>query len=103
MLLVFWGASLVLEWLDMVWVFYVQLLTAGIGVAPILYKALLSIRLLLLDINVLMSLAVIGAILLQQYNDACLVVVLLALAHQFEEYSMMNIRNALKSAAATSG
>ena len=37
-----------------------------------------------------------------QYNDACLVVVLLALAHEFEDYSMLRIRNALKEATALS-
>ena len=78
-----------------VWpLFLVAVLTGGLFS---LRRALVAIRLRVLDINVLMVCAVIGAMFLGEWAEAGTVIVLFALAQQLEARAMDRARGAIRS------
>lgn len=79
----------------------IPVLVVTVGFIPVLFKALRSLSRCSLDINVLMSVAVLGSLVLGEWDDAGLVVLLLAWAKQIEEVSLRRVRNALSSSATT--
>ena len=76
------------------------LLLAVIGISfaglPMLRKAASSIRNRVLGFQVLTSLAVIGAIIMQEYVEALLVTGLVAFASHLEEIALVRARNAMQ-------
>ena len=74
----------------------VLFLSMAIGGYFIAKRALYSIRFLNIDMNVLMTIAVIGAAIIGEWIEAATVVFLFALAQLLEHYSMDRSRNALK-------
>ncbi|KAK9829953.1 hypothetical protein WJX72_008845 [[Myrmecia] bisecta] len=81
---------------------WVALASVAIGIPPILLKALAALRNKVLDINMLMTLAVIGAIAIGDYTEAAAVVVLFALAEFFEDRCGERARNAIAEVIALS-
>jgi Cd2+/Zn2+-exporting ATPase len=78
-----------------------EILAVLLGGIPVLLKGIRSLRFRQLDINCLMSIAIVGAVILGQVSDAALVVTLLAWAAFVEETSMRRVRNALQASATT--
>ena len=78
----------------------VALLLAVIGISfaglPMLRKAASSIRNRVLGFQVLTSLAVIGAMIMQEYVEALLVTGLVAFASHLEEIALVRARNAMQ-------
>ncbi|VXC35458.1 putative cadmium-transporting ATPase [Massilia sp. 9I] len=72
----------------------VSIATGGI---PTLRKGVIALRNLTLDINFLMSLAVIGAVVIGQWPEAAMVVFLFAVAELIESLSLTRARNAVHS------
>ena len=77
------------------WPFF--LLSALLGGIPVGRRALGSIRTGVLDINVLMVVAVIGALLLREWTEASSVVFLFALAQVLETRAMERARGAIRA------
>ena len=75
-------------------VYLVAVLTGGFYVAR---SGLLAARQLNLDINFLMSIAVIGAIVIGEWAEAAAITFLFALAEWLESWSMDRARNAIRS------
>lgn len=69
------------------------ILTSGWIIFP---KALRSIRKFHLDMNVLMTVAVVGAVLIKEYSEAATVVFLFSLAELLEALSVERARRAIK-------
>jgi Cd2+/Zn2+-exporting ATPase len=72
----------------------VAILTGGYEVAG---KAWRSLRTLTLNINFLMSVAVIGAVLVGEWTEAAVVIFLFAVAEMIEAHSLQRARNAVRS------
>lgn len=95
---IFLGIGLVLEWTGS----QPMLSLAGYAFATVLAgylvlpKALRALSKRTLDINVLMSIAVVGAIVIKQYSEAATVVFLFAIAELLEAYSVARARRAIK-------
>ena len=77
------------------WPFFV--LSALAGGIPVVRRALVSMRARVLDINVLMVVAVLGALVLQEWTEAASVVFLFALAQLLETRAMERARGAIRS------
>jgi Cd2+/Zn2+-exporting ATPase len=77
------------------WPFF--LLSALSGGIPVGRRALVSMRARVLDINVLMVIAVLGALALQEWTEAASVVFLFALAQLLETRAMERARGAIRS------
>lgn len=73
------------------------LISIATGGIPTLRKGLVALRTLTLDINFLMSLAVIGAVVIGQWPEAAMVVFLFAVAELIEGLSLTRARNAVHS------
>lgn len=73
------------------------LISITTGGLPTLRKGLIALRTLTLDINFLMSLAVIGAVVIGQWPEAAMVVFLFAVAELIEGLSLTRARNAVHS------
>ncbi len=73
------------------------LISIATGGIPTLRKGLIALRTLTLDINFLMSLAVIGAVVIGQWPEAAMVVFLFAVAELIEGLSLTRARNAVHS------
>ncbi len=91
-------AGLILQWMKMTSVFenillILSILLSGSLVFP---KALASIRRKYLDMNVLMTVATIGAIAIQEYSEAAAVVFLFALSELLESLSVQRARRAIQ-------
>jgi Zn2+/Cd2+-exporting ATPase len=69
----------------------------ALGVPPIARRAFMSIRAAVLDINVLMLVAIAGAIALGQWGEAASVVFLFALAQLLETRAMDRARGAIRA------
>jgi len=78
--------------------FRILLLVAiGIGGWRVFLKALRSLRLMTLDMNVLMSLAVGGALFIDKWSEAAAVIVLFSLSLMLESYSSTRTRRAIQA------
>jgi Zn2+/Cd2+-exporting ATPase len=77
------------------WPFFI--LSAVTGGIPVGRRALVSVRARVLDINVLMVVAVLGALALQEWTEAASVVFLFALAQLLETRAMDRARGAIRS------
>ena len=71
--------------------------SAALGLLPILYKSYVTILRKTVDINILMTIAVAGAIGGKEYFDASLVVTLFIIAELIESIAMMKVRQAVNS------
>ncbi len=74
-------------------VFFLSMVIGGYFIGK---RAFFSIRFLNIDMNVLMTIAVIGAAILGEWGEAATVVFLFSLAQLLEHYSMDRSRNAVK-------
>jgi Cd2+/Zn2+-exporting ATPase len=72
-------------------------LSAALGGIPVVRRAFVSARAGLLDINVLMVVAVFGALLLREWTEAASVVFLFALAQLLETRAMERARGAIRA------
>ena len=61
-----------------------------------LKKGLIAVRNLTLNINFLMTVAIAGALVIQEWPEAAMVTFLFALAEQIEAYSLDRARNAVR-------
>lgn len=73
------------------------LLAVGAGAVLVLPKALRSLALKRLDMNALMCIAAIGAIVLKEYLEGATVVFLFSLAELLESYSIDRARRSIRS------
>lgn len=101
---VFNGCGWILTWLDAsAWALYMAfgaaILTGGV---PTMRKALAAVQQRSLDMYVLMSTAVIGAVIIGEWSEAAMVVFLFALANHLEAQSMDRARHAVRSLMALS-
>lgn len=94
------GIALLLDWTEatqevvLLAVFGLATILSGLLVFPKAYRALLQKS---LDMNVLMSIAVIGAFAIREYSEAATVVFLFSLAELLESFSVSRARNAIKA------
>lgn len=94
------GIGMILDWRELLdeslilGIFTISTLLAGVLVFP---KAWRAIRQTTLDMNVLMSIAVIGAFAIQEYSEGATVVFLFALAELLESFSVSRARNAIRA------
>lgn len=72
------------------------LVSTGLGLLPVLQEAFVSIRRFSLDIHILMVVAVVGAIIDEEYLDASLLMSLFIAAEMIEEVVMQRVRKAIK-------
>lgn len=84
------------------WLFHINIayqilmLVIGIiGLIPILMTAISSLKVKLVSIDVLVSLAVIGAIIIGEYNEAAIVTWLFSLGEVLEELTLKKTRKAV--------
>ena len=93
------GVGLILEWVKFSpevltnALFFISILLAGLIIFP---KSWRSIKKFHLDMNVLMTVAVIGAVLIKQYSEAASVVFLFSLAELLEAMSVSRARKAIQ-------
>lgn len=92
------GAGLIVDGLDLAFIFGLSLFTTAtlIGGSLIFPKALRSLKNYHLDMNVLMTIAVIGAFAIKEYSEAASVVFLFALAELLEALSVSRAREAIR-------
>lgn len=95
----FTGTGLTLEWCGGLkgtseTAFAIAILTGGVLVFP---KSLRSLKTFSLDMNVLMSVAVMGAVLIGQYAEAAAVVFLFSLSELLEAWSVGRARRAIQA------
>ena len=76
--------------------FFLFLLATGFGGSLILPKAVRAIRQKSLDMNVLMTLAVIGAFFIREYSEGAAVVFLFSVAEMLEAFSVARARKAIR-------
>ena len=97
-------AGIILERLEIAALMSHVLLLAAITIGgwKVFLKAFRSARSLTLDMNVLMSLAVIGALFIDKWSEAAAVIVLFALSLMLESYSAARTRRAIQSLIALS-
>lgn len=84
------------------WLFHINiayqilmLVIGSIGLIPILMTAISSLKVKLVSIDVLVSLAVIGAIIIGEYNEATIVTWLFSLGEVLEELTLKKTRKAV--------
>ncbi|MPW14520.1 heavy metal translocating P-type ATPase [Lactobacillus helveticus] len=84
------------------WLFHINaayqvlmLVVGAIGLIPILLTAISSLKVKLVSIDVLVSLAVIGAIIIGEFNEAAIVTWLFALGDVLEELTLKKTRKAV--------
>lgn len=70
-----------------------------IGLAPILLTAILSLQVHLISIDVLVSIAVIGAFIIGEYNEAAIVTWLFMLGEVLEDVTLQKTRSAVQDLA----
>ena len=78
-------------------VLLVAVASTVLGGLPTLRKGLLALRTFTLNINLLMTVAVLGAFSIGEYPEAAMVVFLFALAERIEGYALDRARNAVRS------
>jgi Cd2+/Zn2+-exporting ATPase len=77
--------------------FALYLVAIAAGAAQLVPKALLALRALRLDIHVLMTVAILGAIALGQWDEAATVAFLFGLSEALEAFSLERARRAVRS------
>lgn len=93
------GAGLLLDWIDLdyTWLiiafYFVSIALGGTLIFPKAYRAISKFN---LDMNVLMSVAVVGAIFIKEYSEAASVVFLFSLAELLEALSVDRARKAIR-------
>ena len=78
-------------------VLLVAVASTVLGGLPTLRKGLLALRTFTLNIDLLMTVAVLGAFSIGEYPEAAMVVFLFALAERIEGYALDRARNAVRS------
>ena len=97
---IFTGIGLLMQWQKIaepygrIVVFVTAIIAGGWFIAP---KALRAIRQLSLDMNVLMTVAVIGAALIGEWSEGAAVVFLFALSEALEAFSLNRARRAIQA------
>ena len=88
----------VARWLGRLTVAYrvIMALTGFIGLLPILLTAISSLQVRLVSIDVLVSIAVIGAFIIGEYNEAAIVTWLFMFGEVLEEVTLKKTRSAVK-------
>ena len=66
-----------------------------VGGYKIIHKAILSLRKFIIDINVLMTIAVIGALIIGKYTEAAVVMLLYAISLKIESFSIDKAKNSI--------
>lgn len=91
------ASGLIAEYLELNPVFTISLFVFAVisGGFRIFHKAFLSLRKQIVDINVLMSLAVIGALIIGKYAEASVVMLLYAISLKLESYSIDKAKNSI--------
>ena len=74
----------------------IMALTGVIGLLPILLTAISALRVRLVSIDVLVSIAVIGAFVIGEYNEAAIVTWLFMLGEVLEDLTLKKTRSAVK-------
>lgn len=94
----FLGIGLVLDWISLYEKVTLGMFLISIGLSGgiIFPKAFRSIMKIHLDMNVLMTVAVLGAICIKEYSEAASVVFLFSLAELLEAMSVARARNAIR-------
>lgn len=94
----FLGIGLVLDWMSLYEKVTLGMFLISIGLSGgiIFPKAFRSIMKIHLDMNVLMTVAVLGAICIKEYSEAASVVFLFSLAELLEAMSVARARNAIR-------
>ncbi|MBU4556992.1 MAG: cation-translocating P-type ATPase [Actinobacteria bacterium] len=95
-----WGAQ-VMGWAPM-WSLAASLTALVLSGGPVLRRGLVSARARILDMNVLMSLAVIGALALGDHREAATVVFLFAIGGALESRSLARTRRSIRDLASLS-
>lgn len=91
--------GLISQWfigLSDVWLFATYLAATLMGGVLIFPKAVRALKQLTLDMNVLMTMAAIGAFAIREYSEAAAVVFLFSLAEMLEAFSVARARKAIK-------
>jgi len=95
----FLGIGLILDWIEIPYdvainaIYFVSIFLAGLIIFP---KSWRSIKHFHLDMNVLMTVAIAGAIFINEYSEAASVVFLFSLAELLEAMSVARARKAIK-------
>ena len=77
--------------------YQILMATAGvIGLLPILFTAISSLEVRLISIDVLVSIAVIGAFIIGEYNEAAIVTWLFMVGEVLENATLRKTRSAIK-------
>lgn len=76
---------------------YLAVVCVALTLPSIAYKGLLSLRRRIMDINVLMSIAVIGALALQDFNEAATVTIIFSWSEWLEERASRRAKGALQA------
>lgn len=98
---IFLATGFILEWTDTLknpWdliIFGVATMTSGLLIFPKAFRSIFSAR--AFDMNVLMTVAVIGAFAIKEYSEAATVVFLFSVAELLESFSISRARQAIKS------
>jgi len=79
------------------WVIALALGAILLGGIPTLKKGLIAVRTFTLNINFLMTIAVVGAAFIGQWPEAAMVIVLFGAAELIESYSLDRARNAVRA------
>ncbi len=75
----------------------IAIVAIAFGGFSVIKKAFISVKTLTLNINFLMALATFGAVLISEWSEAAMVIVLFAIAELIEAHSLDRARNATKS------
>lgn len=76
---------------------FLMLVVAFGGLVPVALTAISSLRVKLVSIDVLITIAVVGALLIGEYNEAAIVTWLFLLGEMLEEASLARSRSAVKT------
>jgi Zn2+/Cd2+-exporting ATPase len=96
---VFLAAALTMRWLGIQadWIIPVYILSMVIGGFHVVRIALYSLKALSLDMNVLMTIAAVGAAAIGEWNEAAMVVFLFSLGNSLQVFSMDRTRRSVRS------